>query len=56
MSGRFAGFGAMANWIAGGASAGHSGVCWLDQEEQMKDYLHVGRRRPFKKIGKDGLM
>ena len=31
----------------------HNGVFWLDQEEQMKDYFHVGGRRPLTKIGKD---
>jgi hypothetical protein len=36
-----------------GASARHNGVFWLDEEEQMKDYLHVGGRRSLKKIGKD---
>ena len=36
-----------------GASARHNGVFWLDQEEQMKDYFHVGGSRSLKKIGKD---
>jgi hypothetical protein len=31
----------------------HNGVFWVDQEEQMKDYFHVGGRRSLKKIGKD---
>ena len=30
----------------------HNGVFWLDQE-QMKDYFHVGGRRSLTKIGKD---
>jgi hypothetical protein len=31
----------------------HNGAFWLDQEEQMKDYFHVGGRRSRTKIGKD---
>ncbi len=31
----------------------HNGVFWLDQEERMKYYFHVGGRRSLKKIGKD---
>jgi len=31
----------------------HNGVFWLDQEEQMKDYFHVGGSPSLRKIGKD---
>jgi hypothetical protein len=31
----------------------HNGVFWLDQEEQMKNFCHVGARRSLKKIDKD---
>jgi hypothetical protein len=37
----------------GEAAARYNGVFWLDREEQMKNFFHVGGRRSLKKIDKD---